>query len=106
MYLAGVLTVIVCSHLVTSIFAGKHRYLNHKIRPAIRFLHGIFYIAFNALINRAKSRVPMGSVLTNATESAKKQIAEFEQVLAQIKVDAMGLGTRDLARLIKALKAI
>lgn len=46
------------------------------------------------------------SVLTNATESAKKQIAEFEQVLAQIKVDAMGLGTRDLARLIKALKAI
>lgn len=46
------------------------------------------------------------AVLTNATESAKKQIAEFEQVLAQIKIDAMKLGTRDLARLIKALKAI
>ena len=45
-------------------------------------------------------------VLTNATESAKKQIAEFEQVLAQIKIDAMKLGTRDLARLIKALKTI
>ena len=46
------------------------------------------------------------AVLTNATESAKKQIAEFEQVLAQIKIDAMKLGTRDLARLIKALKVI
>lgn len=46
------------------------------------------------------------AVLTNATESAKKQIAEFEQVLAQIKIDAMKLGSRDLARLIKALKAI
>lgn len=46
------------------------------------------------------------AVLTNATESAKKQIAEFEQVLAQIKIDAMKLGTRDLARLIKALKTI
>lgn len=46
------------------------------------------------------------AVLTNATESAKKQIAEFEQVLAQIKIDAMKLGSRDLARLIKALKVI
>ena len=46
------------------------------------------------------------AVLTNATESAKKQIAEFEQELAQIKIDAMKLGTRDLARLIKALKVI
>ena len=46
------------------------------------------------------------AVLTNATKSAKKQIAEFEQVLAQIKIDAMKLGTRDLARLIKALNAI
>ena len=46
------------------------------------------------------------AVLTNATKSAKKQIAEFEQVLAQIKIDAMRLGTRDLARLIKALKTI
>lgn len=46
------------------------------------------------------------AVLTNATESAKKQIAEFEQVLAQIKIDAMKLGSRDLARLIKALKEI
>ena len=46
------------------------------------------------------------AVLTNATKSAKKQIAEFEQVLAQIKIDAMKLGTRDLARLIKALKTI
>ena len=46
------------------------------------------------------------AVLINATESAKKQIAEFEQALAQIKIDAMKLGTRDLARLIKALKAI
>jgi hypothetical protein len=46
------------------------------------------------------------AVLTNATESAKKQIAEFEQVLTQIKIDAMKLGSRDLARLIKALKEI
>lgn len=46
------------------------------------------------------------AVLTNATESAKKQIAEFEQVLTQIKIDAMKLGSQDLARLIKALKEI
>lgn len=46
------------------------------------------------------------AVLTNATEAAKKQIAEFEQELAQIKIDAMKLGTRDLTRLIKALKVI
>ena len=68
---------------------------------------GFFNGTLEIIVNESEEPIPTEyAVLTNATESAKKQIAEFEQVLAQIKIDAMKLGTRDLARLIKALKAI